>query len=82
MAFYQVIVAQSHNYNIKTMNAILDAFGTSKKFDLFVVEVFFVNHSKGHIINLGAVSYKQKTETRKRQHTLYSGGDFPFPFKL
>ena len=58
MSFYQVTVAQSHNYNMKAMNAILDAFRTSDKFDLFVVEVFFVNHSKGHITNLGAVSYE------------------------
>ena len=65
MAFYQVTVAQSHNYNMKAMNAILDAFRASNNFNLFVVEVFFVNDSKGTITNLGAVSYKQKMETRK-----------------
>ena len=79
MAFYQVTVAQSHTYKMKAMNAILDAFRTSDKFNLFVVEIFFVNHSKGHNTTLGAVSYERKTETRQ-QNTLYSGGDFPFPF--
>ena len=58
MAFYQVTVAQSHTYNMKAMNAILDAFRTSQKFDLFVVEIFFMNHSKGHNTKLGPVSYK------------------------
>ena len=64
MAFYQVTVAQSHTYNMKAMNAILDAFRTSDKFNLFVVEIFFVNHSKGHNATLGAVSYERKMETR------------------
>ena len=64
MGFYQVTVAKSHSYNMKAMNAILDAFRKSEKFTLFVVEIFFVNHSKGHNTALGAVSYEQKTETR------------------
>ena len=64
MAFYQVTVAQSHTYNMKAMNVILDTFRTSDKLNLFVVEIFFVNHSKGCNTTLGAVSYERKTETR------------------
>ena len=52
MAFYQVTVA------MKAMNAILDAFRRCGKFDLFVVEIFFVNHSKGDKARLGTVSYE------------------------
>ena len=58
MAFYQVTVAQSHTYNMKAMNAILDAFRRCGKFNLFVVEIFFVNHSKGNKTRLGTVSYE------------------------
>ena len=78
MAFYQVTVAQSHTYNMKAMNAILDAFRRCGKFDLFVVEIFFVNHSKGDKTRLGTVSYEWKMAIRCQQCTLYSGGEFPF----
>ena len=78
MAFYQVTVAQSHTYNMKAMNAILDAFRTSQKLNLFVVEIFFVNHSKGHNTKLGAVICEQKMEIRQQENNLYGGGDFLF----
>ena len=47
MSFYQVTVAKSHKYSMKAMNAILDAFRESGQFTLFVVMIFFVNHSRG-----------------------------------
>ena len=81
MSFYQVTVAKSHTYNMKAMNAILDAFRECGHFKLFVVEIFFVNHSKGDTMRLGTVSYEQKMELRHQQCTMYGGGEFPFPLK-
>ena len=81
MSFYQVTVAKSHRYNMKAMNAILDAFRECGHFELFVVEIFFVNHSKGNTMRLGTVTYEQKTELRCQQCTMYGGGEFPFPLK-
>ena len=58
MSFYQVTVAKSHTYNMKAMNAILDAFRGCGQFESFVVDIFFVNHSKGDKMRLGTVSYE------------------------
>ena len=58
MSFYQVTVAKSHKYNMKAMNAILDAFRESGQFKSFVVAIFFVNHSRGETMSLGTVTYE------------------------
>ena len=58
MSFYQITVAKSHKYNMKAMNAILDAFRESGQFQSFVVVIFFVNHSIGDTTRLGTVSYE------------------------
>ena len=58
MSFYQVTVAKSHKYNMKAMNAILDAFRESGQFKSFVVVIFFVNHSIGDTMRLGTVTYE------------------------
>ena len=58
MSFYQVTVAKSHKYNMKAMNAILDAFRESSQFTSFVVMIFFVNHSRGETMSLGTVTYE------------------------
>ena len=58
MSFYQVTVAKSHKYNMKAMNAILDAFRESCQFQSFVVVIFFVNHSRGDTMSLGTVTYE------------------------
>ena len=58
MSFYQVTVAKSHKYNMKAMNAILDAFSESGQFKSFVVAISFVNHSRGETMSLGTVTYE------------------------
>ena len=58
MSFYQVTVAKSHKYNMKAMNAILDAFRECGNFESFVVVIFFVNHSIGDTMRLGTVTYE------------------------
>ena len=58
MSFYQVTVAKSHKYNMKAMNAILDAFRESGQFKSFAVVIFFVNHSRGDTTSLGTVTYE------------------------
>ena len=69
MSFYQVTVAKSHKYNMKAMNAILDAFRESGQFISFVVMIFFVNHSRGKTMSLGTVTYELKT--RCKMPTMY-----------
>ena len=81
MSFYQVTVAKSHKYNMKAMNAILDAFRESGQFTSFVVMIFFVNHSRGETMSLGTVTYEQKMDVRSQQCTMYGGGEFPYPLK-
>ena len=81
MSFYQVTVAKSHKYNMKAMNAILDAFRESSQFKSFVVVIFFVNHSRGETTSLGTVTYEQKMDVRCQQCTMYGGGEFPYPLK-
>ena len=58
MSFYQVTVAKFQKYNMKAMNAILDAFRESGQFKSFVVAIFFVNHSRGKTMSLGTVTYE------------------------
>ena len=79
MSFYQVTVAKSHKYNMKAMNAILDAFRESGQFTSFVVTIFFVNHSRGKTMSLGTVTYERKMDVRCQQCTKYGGGEFPYP---
>ena len=67
MSFYQVTVAKSHKYNMKAMNAILDAFRESGQFKSFVVAIFFVNYSRGKTMSLGTVTYEQKMDVRCQQ---------------